>query len=426
MAIARTCARAVELPMRWPGSMMRVPPEDEVRRYFELGFANVGHDDSEEHVRLLLGRAFVGYAFGSKRPISDDEYEQAVADAERGADMAMRLGRPDLASASLDGASAALWPRGLYGPSLEIVRRRLGLAEQLEDPWELGDMYAVAAWAYALVGDYVEAIRLAERGQALAADQAPGMVLHNLSWRAFAEFSLGNWDVVVDDILPLVRTQLGDRINDPPYFTAHAFGSAAFVYGSRQHPAARGLIALLRKHAEGMEEGQWPRLSLIWLAWTLTRLGRRDEVRSLLERLRSSESYTEQTRPLEDQLLAVVLAEHGRWDEVPAFLDRSRELAERGGLRALPVHLDRLEARAALAAGDLDLGLAMLELARAGFVELGAAWERAVTELDVAQTLIAEGRTGEARSALEAAAPDIERAGALDEIERLRNLRTAS
>ena len=86
------------------------------------------------------------------------------------------------------------------------------------------------------------------------------MALHNLSWRAFAAFSLGNWEEVVDAILPRVVTTLGERRNDPPYFTAHAFGAAAFVRDARGDPEAADLVSLLRRHAD-VPEGQWPRLS---------------------------------------------------------------------------------------------------------------------------------------------------------------------
>jgi len=334
--------------------------------------------------------------------------------------MAMRLGRPDLASASLDGASASMWPRGMYGPSLALIRQRLQLADVLEDPWELGDMYAVTAWALALIGEYPEALQRAAQGEAVAIGEAEGMALHNLSWRAFVEFSLGNWTVVVDEILPRVQALLGDRGMDPPYFTAHVFGSAALIHEARGDPRAVELVALLRRNTEGLEEGEWPRLSLIWLAWILTRQGSRDDALRLLERLRSS--HTELTRPLEDQVVAVVLAEHGRWDEVPEFLARSREFAHRAGLRALPFHLDRLDGRAALARGDNDEAVPMLERAREGFAGLGAAWERAVTELDLAQALAASGRLDHARTMLADAAPDLRRTGALIEADRLAML----
>src|SRR5207247_548303 len=208
-------------------------------------------------------------AFGNRRAIDDEEAERAAADGHRAADMAMRIGRPDLASASLDGVGATLWPRGLYGSSLPIIERRLQLAETLEDPWELGDIPAV-----------------------------------------------------------------------------HAFGSAAFVLDARGDPPATELISLLKQQSS-LEGTNQP---LVWLAWILTRQGERDEVKDLLARAASIPSQV--GRPFADQVRAAVLAEQEQWDEVPEFLQHAREFAARGGLRALPVHLDRLEGRAALAAGD--------------------------------------------------------------------------
>jgi hypothetical protein len=421
LAIARVCARAVEVPMRWPGSMKHVPAEEDVRRHLELGLANVGEQDSELHVRLLLARAFVPYAFGTRRAITDAECDQALADGERAADMAMRLGRPDLASASLDGAGTSWWVRGLYGPSVPNIRRRLELADMLEDPWELGDMYAVAAWTYSTIGDYAEAVRLADLGQSAAANQASGMELHNLSWRAFAEFALGNWSFVLDTVLPRVQTVLGDRFADPPYFTAHAYGSAAFIRVARGDPTAATLLALLRRNTEDVQQGEWPSLSLIWLAWIATRQGTWDEVEALLEPV--SLSHTELRRPLQDQVTATALAAFGRWDDVPAFLAGSRAFAERAGLLALPAHLDRLDGRASLAAGNAERAATLLDRADAGFAALGASWERAVTELDLADALASAGRDQNARAALAQAAPVLELSGAVIELERLGKAR---
>jgi class 3 adenylate cyclase/tetratricopeptide (TPR) repeat protein len=421
IAIARVCARAVEVPMRWPGSMMHVPPEEDVRRLLEMGFANVPQDDSEEHVRLLLASGFIAYAFGHRREIGDLEYERAEADAERATEMALRLGRTDLASAALDSAGATLWPRGLYGrASADNIRRRLYLAQTLEDPSELGDIYAVAAWANAMNGDYPEAIGLAEQGETLSVGHHQGMALHNLSWRAFAEFSIGNWTAVVEEILPRVRMLLGERRDDPPYFTAHAFGSAALVHDARGDADATELIALLRRHADAAE-GEWPHLSLTWLVWVLARRGETSEVDDLLDKLVASASGI--VRPIEDQIRAEILAQGDRWEEVPGFLERSRAFATRGALRALPVHLDRLEGRAAVAAGDQNKGLELLVRARDGFVDLQARWERGRTELDLADAFASAGRVDEARSHLDAATPDIERAGARIEVDRLRWLR---
>ncbi len=419
VAIARVCARAVEIPMRWPGSMKRMPSEAAVRRLLDLGIANAPEGDSEELVRLLLAAGFIAYAFGHRRQIGQEEYARAESDAERATEMALRLGRPDLASAALDSAGSTLMPRGLYGRSRTFVERRLRLAETMEDPWELGDINAVAAWTSAMIGDYPEAIRMAERGEAAALGHHQGMALHNLSWRAFAEFSLGDWATVIDDTLPRVFALLGDRRADPPYFTAHAFGSATLVHDARGDAAAEELIGLLRRHAASTQ-GEWPRLSLIWLAWIVSRQGRTQEVDDLLAKLDFSASGI--ARPLEDQVRAEIIARHERWDEAPVFLERSRAFSEQAELRALPVHLDRLEGRAAVAAGDLDRGLDLLRRARGGFDRIGAAWERARTDLDVADARVSVGRFDEARTITVAASPDLERAGALLELERLRSL----
>jgi hypothetical protein len=128
-------------------------------------------------------------------------------------------------------------------------------------------------------------------------------------------------------------------------------------------------------------------------------------------------------RPFHDQAIAELLALSHRWVEVPAFVESSRSYAMEAGLLALPVHLDRLEGRSAIANEQLERGLEALEDAREGFANLGATWERARTDLDLADALSASGRVEEARTKLGAAGPDLERAGALVELERLRALR---
>jgi hypothetical protein len=64
----------------------------------------------------------------------------------------------------------------------------------------------------------------------------------------------------------------------------------------------------------------------------------------------------------------------------------------------------------------------MLGVARDAYERLRATWERARTELDMAEALAVD-RTDEARVLVEAAAPDLDRVGAMLELERLRALR---
>ena len=157
-----------------------------------------------------------------------------------------------------------------------------------------------------------------------------------------------------------------------------------------------------------------------WLAWALARRG---EFERPWELLREAKVESMTVRPFQNEIEAELLAITARWNEVPEFLTDSRTYAAEADLLALPVHLDRLEGRAALAAGDLERGLELLAAARDGFADLGAVWERARTELDLAEALAGAGREGDGRTFLEAATPDIERVGALIEIDRERSLR---
>ncbi len=98
--IAYLCARTVEIPTRWPGIMMRVPADEEVVPYLELGMSHLPEGDGEERVRLLIARSMLPFAtFGSG--YTHDELEARRADGEEAAAMAHRLGLPELESAGV-------------------------------------------------------------------------------------------------------------------------------------------------------------------------------------------------------------------------------------------------------------------------------------------------------------------------------------
>ena len=116
-----------------------------------------------------------------------------------------------------------------------------------------------------------------------------------------------------------------------------------------------------------------------------------------------------------EKVLFVCIGNAGRSQMAQAF-------AERAGLRALPVHLDRLEGRAALAAGDTSRAVGALAAASTAFEGLGARWEKACTDLSLAEALVAGHRSDEARARLDAAIEVFEELRSLREIERSREL----
>ena len=417
-AIAATCAEAIETPLRWPGSMREFPAVEEVRRYLEIGFSHLESEESEEGIRLLTLRAFQPFGFGWRVEIDDQERRRAFESGKRAAKLARRLGRLDLESAALDGAASAIIGEGMYGQQryLSLLARRLEIAEETEDPWEVGDIFAMNAWAQTMIGNFDEAVRLGTAG-AERAEGAEGLATHCLNWVCASRFHLGDWSGMLD-VFDEIRLLMGDRAREPPYFMMNSFGAAAFVHDALDLPGADRWLGALEDARGRRLEGS--AVASYWLAWTLARRGEHDRAWPLL---REAEIPTHTVRPIFGACMTEILAVTQRWGEVPSFLKETRDYADEARLVALPVHLDRLEGRAAVAGGDARSGLRMLETARAGFERVGATWERARTELDMAEASLADGRLEQARALADAAAPDLERVGALLELDRLRALR---
>jgi hypothetical protein len=401
--------------------MRESPPVEEVRRYLDIGFEHLDDEDAEESIRLLTLRAFEPFGLTWRTGTDPAERERSFRSGIRAAELARGVGRSDLESAALDGAGSAIIDLGLYGQSrlVNLLERRMAIAEVTEDPWEAGDIYAMGAWNRAMIGDYDESVRLGLAGRDLAAGQAVGLVSHCLNWVGVSLFHLGAWDRLLE-VFEEIRILMGERAEDPPYFMMSVFGAAAFVHDARGTPGADHLADFLER-SRGRDHMGTVAASY-WFAWTLARRGEHERARTVIQD--ADLAGTKILQPFRDAVMADVLAITERWQDVSAFTNESRAYASEAQLRALPFHVDRLEGRASLAGGDVEAGLVTLERARTGFAGLGATWERARTELDMAEALVRAGRAGEAGEPVRAALSDLERVGARLELDRLRELRT--
>src|SRR5205085_6953761 len=272
LAIVGLCARALEVPTRWPGSMRSIP-SGEAPRYLELARANVSDEDSEELVRLLTVEAF--WPFGFKGPPGPDDRseneEDARAAGERAAAMALRLGLPRLASAALDGVCADYVGRGLYGPARPVTDRRLDLLPGIEDPWEVGDVFAMAAWVRFHIGLYREAEEYAGEGVRRTVGSMPAVALHNVGWKGLARCRLGDWDGFMEDF-DLLEQFLGERREAPPAFAMRPFGAAAFVHEVRGERAAADRLLAMLAHLYD-DEGYQNASVAPWVALVVARRG---------------------------------------------------------------------------------------------------------------------------------------------------------
>jgi hypothetical protein len=114
-----------------------------------------------------------------------------------------------------------------------------------------------------------------------------------------------------------------------------------------------------------------------------------------------------------------LVAAEGAWDEAEEVAREAGEFSEVGGLEALAHFAERLEGRAALAAGRGAEAVERLRSAGEGFGKLGAVWEQARTDLDLARAL---GDDDSARVAATAALSVFERLGCIRDAGRARAL----
>jgi class 3 adenylate cyclase/tetratricopeptide (TPR) repeat protein len=389
--VAYLAARACEVPQRWPGSIRGAPPtEAEAQEVFDLGEAALPAGDSEARIRLLGIRA--GWLFGYPRDdrVSEEELARDAALGVEASEVALRMGLPDLASNALDNANAAWSSVGYFSETLPLIRRRAELLPQLTDILEIGDCYAMLTWALFELGRYDEADRMAREGLTQVAGKGRSVELHLRSWLATILHRTARWDEALSEHA-LVQELLGERRDDLPYFVTQGVNAAAMIHHARGE----------RAEADRLEAG------LVRLAPVSGRVY--DFVRRLLvvrgelelagsiERPGNWRVHANDAYEADTEFVTATAA----WERAPRLLEEARTYAERAQTAGLVPFLDRLEGRAALAAGDTARAVASLTTAAEGFDRLGAGWERALTQIDLARASEAAGdgeRAGRTRS----------------------------
>jgi tetratricopeptide (TPR) repeat protein len=309
--------------------------------------------------------------------------------------------------------------QGLWGPLDRHARRRLELARTvLEDPWELGDIYSVAAWVSFALGRYREAVALAEEGLERTTEAAPGVHLHCLAWQGVALWRLGQWDRVLES-LERAMDLLGDRRTTPPAFSFPLLGSAAFVHEARGNRAAAERILLgMRSSARQLEQPH-PFLK-VFEAEIQLRRGAFQDAQELL-----THPYFRGSQRGNYELLQVrsrLIADAGLWDRAPALIQEMRDHASEAELVALPFFADRLEGQAALVAGNSREAVELLARSREGLAGLGARWEAGYVDLSLAEALIASGGRETAGERLRDALEVFQYLGSIRERDRAREL----
>ncbi|MET0799890.1 MAG: AAA family ATPase, partial [Actinomycetota bacterium] len=413
LRVAHLCSRAVQIATRWPGSMRVGPPEPEVRRVLEVGLAHLPPGDSRERVQLLGDQAAWPFAYPSLE-FSEEELDHLEAEALEAAAAARRLGDADLMSAAIDQAAAPSLRRGRYGRALELEARRLPLIPQLSDPVEVGDVYAMMAWCSGEAGRWSDLVRYASEGEA-AVGVAINSRLHVLAWLTEGRFRVGDWDGAIRSFTATLD-MLDDRRDDPPDYAVNAFAIATLIHVLRGARAdADRLFDLLKRtesDAGGVARRIWP-----YVCRVLVARGSLDEARDRFD-----------DRPPGWRLAGAAFLEAmcewvpaaDAWEQADGIVQEVRDAADDGDLVGSRLYADRLAGLARCQDGALDEGVTTLELARAGFLEHGAAWEVARTDLAIADAIGSGDLGDERRRRLHAASSLFEALGSVAELRRAR------
>jgi class 3 adenylate cyclase/tetratricopeptide (TPR) repeat protein len=413
--VAYLSARACEVPVRWPGSMRRPPGAEEVEPLLHLGLSHVPEGDSEERVRLQSIEAGWPFAFPDA-PMTEDEGLDRERIGLEAAEMALRLGMHDLASGALDAAVGYAASRGLYARSRAIEERRLDLLPELGDPLEIGDAYAALAWAGHELGRFEEGLVRAEEGLRQVGATLPSAQVHLVSWESVIRYRLGDWDGALASLDGL-RQLLDERRDDPPYFATHAFAAGGIIAERRGDTVESDrLTGLLLPLAQSFSARLLP-----WLAILLVERGDLGPAKDLLENL--PPAWRVHTTCVLEARCEFVAATGG-WDEVAALEEEARAYAIASEALSPPIYAERLRGRATLAAGEPGRAAETLASAADRFLRLGAPYDRAVTQADLARSLIAAGRRDKAATILDEADRTFEQLRARKAQEMVRKVRT--
>jgi tetratricopeptide (TPR) repeat protein len=361
-----------------------LPAEQTVRELWDLGIAHLPAGDTEERIRLLGIRAGWPFAF-SPEGYSEAELEELEASGLQGAEMAMRMGLPNRASAAYDQAIGPWIARGWYGRALPIWEQRSKITREVTDPLELGDFYAMGAWTHYEIGRYARALEIAETGLEAITGRDPSSELHINAWRIASLYRLGRWDEALDGFAS-IRRMLENREDDPPYFATHAFAVAGVIHERREERVRSDALAaaILRMVTESSGRLYPSILRFLVVRGDLTQA-------TGLRRPHNWAVHAGDALEAEAERLAA----SEQWDQAADLVNEMRRHAEAADAASVPAFADRLEGRAALAGGDFAGARRSLERAVEGFEAIEAPWERALSELDLARVPSSAGKDQE-------------------------------
>jgi class 3 adenylate cyclase len=410
--VATLYTRALASTVRWAGGVRHPPIPQELKNRIERASELLEPGDSVERVQLLTMVGFWPFATVGHCDtglISEVEARTAALEA---ADMARRLGRVDLESAALDGLGSTHIFRGDYLAADDVTQRRCELFESLDDPWERGDLCAVAGWVAFERGRYDEALRWTTRGIDGAGDDYPSVALHCRNWRGLTRFRSGDWDGVLEE-LSMVEAASRPDGTLPPYTTPLAAAAALVHHLRNEEEQCDRLLRTLSPS----DEAEGPPLSR-WAEFVAPIVARRGDPDTAFEMIDCT-AHRRASR-LGQLFLARchVVIESERFDRLGEFTSACRrEATERGVIGLVPASLIA-EGFGALNEGAWERAFEVFGRSRELAAQVGDPWWVGMSDIGLSEAALRLERIGIVRLHRSDAIQTFTRLGSVRELHR--------
>src|SRR5438093_9872152 len=195
----------------------------------------------------------------------------------------------------------------------------------------------MGSWGNYETGRYQRAVEVSGEGLTAVGGKGPNVEIHLRAWRCVTFGRLGSWDDALEEFR-LIREMLDERRDEPPYFAAHAFGTAALIHDARgdvvESDRLSGLLSTLERRTSG-------RLYPFLLRY-IVRTGDLVRARSLA-RPTNWAVHKGDALEAESELVAATEA----WDGVDARIEGMHAHAEKTDAQTVAAFADRLGGLAA-------------------------------------------------------------------------------
>jgi class 3 adenylate cyclase len=407
---ARLCWKMAWLMAFSPGAFKQSPDGGRVDELIADGMSSAPDDLSRG--RLLVANGAVARLWSGSEPFGQGRgadpvpIEERIQLAEEGLRIGRSLGDRSLIRLANRALALLYGAAGRPGDALILARTWLEQMGGPESRIEQADAIRAVAWLEMMVaGNFEEGLTLARKSHELAQGSNPHQLMHATCVAMVGLFELGRWH----EIMPFVEEHVAAFAEDPAkacdFVRNGPMIGATLCTHMGKIERARSLAALVGDPRDDLASAS---------AWQARYAIANGDPQTGFDIAGNKALERRSYGPEHAHQAVEALVALRSWGELAALVPKARE--QIAGNALLGAVCDRAEGLTAAATGDAAAAQRALRRALAGFERLGAAFEVARTQEQLAEVLSSR----EARLLREAAVAAYERLGAAPHVHRLR------